>query len=59
MFYYGTNIVFDTMISVYFVTGRIYWLATVQGFGILTGGVLLWVSHFRDPMLVEICTNYN
>lgn len=46
MFYFGTNIVWGTMVSVYFTTPTtpthtIYWLATVQGFGILAGGLIL------------------
>ena len=55
MFYYGTNIIWGTMVSVFFSTGRVYWLATVQGFGILAGGVLLWAcgnmfQHWRWQM---------
>jgi hypothetical protein len=46
MFYFGTNIIWGTMVSLYFTTTttpttHIYWLATVQGFGILAGGLLL------------------
>lgn len=48
MFYYGTNIIWGEMVSVLFAPTAsqqtVYWLATVQGFGILVGGVLLWVA---------------
>lgn len=48
MFYYGTNIIWGTMVSDLFSEGRplqtVYWLSTVQGFGILVGGVTLWVG---------------
>lgn len=54
MFYFGTNILWGTMVSVYFTTpttpaNTIYWLATVQGFGILAGGLILAIggSHFQ------------
>lgn len=48
MFYYGCNIIWGTMVSDLFSAGRapsvVYWLATVQGFGTLAGGVILWVG---------------
>jgi hypothetical protein len=58
-FYYGCNIIWGTMISVFFSTGHVYWLATVQGFGILTGGVLLWtcgnyVQHWKFQMVLSV-----
>ncbi|EXJ89763.1 hypothetical protein A1O3_02830 [Capronia epimyces CBS 606.96] len=52
MFYYGTNIIWGEMVSLYFTTPTtpphvVYWLATVQGFGILVGGVFLSVAGNR------------
>ncbi|OQU95414.1 hypothetical protein CLAIMM_01626 isoform 2 [Cladophialophora immunda] len=52
MFYYGTNIIWGEMVSLYFTTAAtpphiVYWLATVQGFGILVGGVFLSVAGNR------------
>ncbi|KIW79185.1 hypothetical protein Z517_05797 [Fonsecaea pedrosoi CBS 271.37] len=49
MFYYGTNIIWGEMVSLYFTHAdtpphTVYWLATVQGFGILLGGVFLSVA---------------
>ncbi|KAF2105309.1 hypothetical protein BDV96DRAFT_608333 [Lophiotrema nucula] len=46
MFYYANNITWPTMLSVYFTTPTtpphiVYWLATVQDFGIFTGAMLL------------------
>ncbi|KAK4994440.1 hypothetical protein LTR66_005528 [Elasticomyces elasticus] len=63
MFYYGCNIIWGTMISVFFSadqsTNVVYWLATVQGFGILLGGVLLWVcgnylGHWKWQMGLSV-----
>lgn len=46
MFYFGTNIIWGRMVSIYFTNENtpphtVYWLATVQGFGILVGGMIL------------------
>lgn len=63
MFYFGTNIIWGTMISELFSTGAVYWLATVQGFGILVGGVLLWVSYIartsRQLKLSRLVTDHS
>ena len=58
MYYFGLNIVWGTMVSVYWgteSTTHVYWLATVQGFGILLGGLLLTffgskVKHWKWQM---------
>ena len=54
MFYYGTNITWPTMLGVYFTSAAtpfhiILLLATVQGFGIFTGAMILSFggSHFQ------------
>lgn len=64
MFYFGTNILWGTMVSVYFTTPTtpahtIYWLATVQGFGILAGGLILafggnYFQHWQWQMGISI-----
>lgn len=64
MFYYGTNITWPTMVSVYFTTAetsmtKIYWLATVQGFGIFTGAMILsfggkYFQHWPWQMRISI-----
>ncbi|KUJ21446.1 MFS general substrate transporter [Mollisia scopiformis] len=46
MFYYSNNITWPTMLGVYFTSATtpphiVYWLATVQGFGVFTGAMLL------------------
>ena len=64
MFYYATNITWPTMVGVYF-TGPttppriVYLLATVQGFGIFTGAMLLsflgkHIQHWKFQMGVPI-----
>lgn len=64
MFYYGTNITWPTMVAVYF-TGPttpphiVYLLATVQGFGIFTGAMILsfggkYFQHWRFQMGIPI-----
>lgn len=59
----GTNIIWGTMVSVLFSAGasttHIYWLATVQGFGILLGGSILFVfgntfGHWKWQMGLSI-----
>ena len=54
MFYYGNNITWPTMVAVYFTQPTtpahiVYLLATVQGFGIFTGAMILSFggSHFQ------------
>ncbi|KAF7196765.1 Trichothecene efflux pump TRI12 [Pseudocercospora fuligena] len=64
MFYYGTNINWPTMVSVYFTTPEtpphiVYLLSTVQGFGIFTGAMLLsfagkYFQHWKWQMGVPI-----
>ena len=64
MFYYATNITWPTMVEVYFTSAAtpphiVYLLATVQGFGILTGAMLLsflgtYIQHWRFQMGVPI-----
>ncbi|KAK1075672.1 hypothetical protein LTR74_000080 [Friedmanniomyces endolithicus] len=64
MFYYATNITWPTMVGVYFTSAAtpphiIYLLATVQGFGIFTGAMLLsflgtHIGHWRWQMGVPI-----
>lgn len=54
MFYYANNITVPTMIAVYWTSAttsalKTYWLATVQGFGIFTGAMILSFGgkHFK------------
>lgn len=65
MFYYGTNITWPTMVAVYFTTPGVtpahivYLLATVQGFGIFTGAMILsfgggWFQHWKWQMGIPI-----
>ena len=64
MFYYATNITWPTMIAVYFTNSTtpphiVYLLATVQGFGIFTGAMLLsflgsHIGHWKFQMGVPI-----
>ena len=64
MFYYGTNILWGEMVSLYFTTAAtpthvVYWLATVQGCGILVGGVFLsvagnYIQHWQWQMGISI-----
>lgn len=64
MFYYGTNILWGEMVSLYFTNSitappTIYWLATVQGFGILLGGLILsfggsYFQHWKLQMGISI-----
>lgn len=64
MFYYGTNITWPTMVAVYFTNtetplSRVYWLATVQGFGIFAGAMILsfggkYFQHWKWQMGVPI-----
>lgn len=64
MFYYATNITWPTMIEVYFTSettplSTVYLLATVQGFGIFTGAMLLsflgkHIGHWRFQMGVPV-----
>ncbi|KAK4959113.1 hypothetical protein LTR10_003912 [Elasticomyces elasticus] len=64
MFYYATNITWPTMVAVYFTTAetpltRVLWLATVQGFGIFTGAMLLsflgtHIGHWKWQMGVPV-----
>ncbi|KAE9976913.1 hypothetical protein EG327_007909 [Venturia inaequalis] len=66
MFYYGTNITWPTMLGVFFTSTTtpphiIYLLATVQGFGIFTGAMLLSffgnkIGHWKWQMGVPITT---
>lgn len=64
MFYYANNITWPTMVGVYFTTPttsvtKVYWLATVQGFGIFTGAMILsfggkYFQHWKWQMGVPI-----
>lgn len=64
MFYYGNNITWPTMVAVYFTTPTtslttVYWLATVQGFGIFTGAMILsfggkYFKHWKLQLLIPI-----
>jgi hypothetical protein len=64
MFYYANNITWPTMLGVYFTNATtpphiVYLLATVQGFGIFTGAMLLscfgkMLQHWKLQMLVSI-----
>lgn len=64
MFYYGTNITWPTMVGVYFTDATtpphiVYLLATVQGFGIFTGAMLLsffgkYIQHWKFQLGVPI-----
>ncbi|KAK5128945.1 hypothetical protein LTR85_000278 [Meristemomyces frigidus] len=64
MFYYATNITWPTMVGVYFTDATtpphiVYLLATVQGFGIFTGAMLLsflgkHIQHWRFQLGVPI-----
>ncbi|KAH7072381.1 fungal trichothecene efflux pump-domain-containing protein [Paraphoma chrysanthemicola] len=64
MFYYANNITWPTMVGVYFTgpttpLNTIYWLATVQGFGIFTGAMILSffgrkIGHWKFQMGVPI-----
>lgn len=62
MFYYGQNITWPTMVNVYFTDAttsdtKVYWLSTVQGFGILAGSLMLScfgrrLKHWRLQMFI-------
>lgn len=64
MFYYATNITWPTMVAVYFTDATtpphiVYLLATVEGFGILTGAMLLsflgkHIGHWKFQMGIPI-----
>lgn len=64
MFYYANNITWPTMLGVYFTNATtpdntVYWLATVQGFGIFTGAMILSFfgrifQHWKLQMTVSI-----
>lgn len=64
MFYYANNITFPTMIAVYFTDATtpdyiVYLLATVQGFGIFTGAMILsfggkYFQHWKLQMGIPI-----
>ncbi|KAK4936557.1 hypothetical protein LTR10_022606 [Elasticomyces elasticus] len=64
MFYYANNITWPTMVGVYFTNATtpphiVYLLATVQGFGIFTGAMLLtflgkYIQHWKFQMGVPI-----
>jgi hypothetical protein len=64
MFYYANNTTWPTMVEVYFThpttpLNTVYWLATVQGFGIFTGAMLLVffgsiIWHWKFQMGVPI-----
>jgi hypothetical protein len=64
MFYYGTNNIWGEMVSLYFANERtpshiVYWLATVQGFGLLVGGLVLsfggnYFQHWKWQIGVSI-----
>ena len=64
MFYYATNITWPTMVEVYFTTdttplSKVYLLATVQGFGIFTGAMLLsflgkYIGHWKFQMGIPV-----
>lgn len=64
MFYYGVNIIYPTQLAVFFTTPAtpnhiVYALATVQGFGIFTGAMILsfggkYFQHWKWQMGVPI-----
>ena len=64
MFFYGVNITWPTMLAVYFVTpltpiSTVYGLATVQGFGIFFGAMILsfggkYFQHWKWQLGVPI-----
>ncbi|OAL33233.1 hypothetical protein AYO20_07550 [Fonsecaea nubica] len=64
MFYYGTNIVWPTMVVTYFTTPTTPFhitllMSTVQGFGIFTGAMILsfagtYIQHWKWQMTVPI-----
>jgi hypothetical protein len=64
MFYYANNITWPTMVDVYFTNAStaphiVYLLATVQGFGIFTGAMILslfgkYIQHWKLQMIVPI-----
>ncbi len=64
MFYYGTNIIWPTMFEIYFVTATtpfhiVLWLATVQGFGIFTGAMILsfggsYFQHWKLQLTIPL-----
>lgn len=64
MFYYGVNITWPTMLSVYFTNATtpphvVYLLSTVQGFGIFTGAMILsfggkYFQHWKWQLGVPI-----
>jgi MFS family permease len=64
MFYYANNITWPTMVGVYFTTPttsltHVYWLATVQGFGIFTGAMILsfggsYFKHWKWQMTIPV-----
>ena len=64
MFYYGINITWPTMLSVYFTTPTTpphiqYLLSTVQGFGIFTGAMILsfggkYFQHWKWQMGIPV-----
>jgi hypothetical protein len=64
MFYYGTNILWPTMFGFYFINAEtpfhiILLLATVQGFGIFTGAMILFFGgthfgHWKWQMTIPI-----
>lgn len=64
MFYYGNNITWPTMVGVYFTTPTtpphiVYLLATVQGFGIFTGAMILsfggtYFQHWKLQLTIPI-----
>lgn len=64
MFYYGNNITVPTMISVYWTTATTpahitYLMATIQGFGIFTGAMILsfggkYFKHWKLQLLIPV-----
>lgn len=64
MFYYANNITWPTMLGVYFTTPAtpphiVYSLATVQGFGIFTGAMILsfggkYFQHWKWQMGISV-----
>jgi hypothetical protein len=64
MFYYSNNITWPTMLEVYFTSAAtprhiVYLLATVQGFGIFTGSLILsfgggYFQHSRFQMGISL-----
>lgn len=64
MFYYGVNITWPTMVAVYFTNATtpphiVYLLATVQGFGIFTGAMILsfggkYFQHWKWQLGIPI-----